>query len=254
VSAFHPSPALVPGMEFRSSVSWFDTSSSQRAYRATPFVSKSGKFSLNTLCIWKCYPQQQIFSLVSTVYSRLRAILIKRFKKELGKRLLNCAFKIAIVYVLTRDNRAIDRFLGMTRRKARTPIKVVEALCTSCVYALSENKRFVYSQAYFQANWLKFQVFRPSDKLSKDFSPGTHLSNLYLRSVAPWEDKVIWKSSPFHSSVYDLWKVEKSLRYRAKAHYSNSSSSGFAFDLSELNSFVRAPEDFSFSSSDEEDY
>jgi len=236
-------------MDFRSSVSWFDSDSQKRKFRAIPFVSKSGKFSLSTLYIWKCHPQQMIFSLISTVYSRILSLLRKRHKFKTSKRLLNCAFKISIVYTITRHSWVLDRFLGMTRASARTPIKAVEGFTTSCVYALSTNKRFVYSQAYFQANWLKFQVFRPSDKLSKEVRMGSHLSNLHLRLGSHSNDD--WIRAEFHSSVYDLWEIDLFIRTIAKTHYQGSS--GFALSVSELDSY-KGPEEFNFSSSDDEDY
>jgi len=86
-------------------------------------------------------------SLISTVYFRLLRILRKRFGFSIRSRLMNCAFKISIAYVITRHNWLIDRFLGMSRKG--TPLKIIEKHVHFCVCELDENKRFVYSQAYF---------------------------------------------------------------------------------------------------------
>jgi hypothetical protein len=238
VKELNPNPVNRPGMDYRSSLSWFNPELSVRKYRAIPFVSQSGKLSIHTLCVWKSYPEQVIMSLVSTIYSRISKILRKRNHK-VGRRLLNSAFKCSIVYAITRNNWLIDRFLGMS---LRTPIKKVEAFIHYCVCALDENKRFVYSQAYSQANWLKFQVFRPCDKSRKEVWSGSHLRNLFLGEIGPYDEARV--SEAFKRSS-DLWEVtpirsgKSSIfsRYRPSAVTLGSYS-----DLSELITFNREAE------------
>jgi hypothetical protein len=227
VKELHPHPAVRPGMDYRSSLSWFNKELSVRKFRAIPFVSLSGKFSLSTLYLWKCYPEQVLFSLISTVYSRILKILRKR--KRVDRRLLNCAFKCSIVYVITRSNWIIDRFLGMSRR---TPIRKVENFIHYCVCELDENKRFVYSQAYYQANWLKFQVFRPSDKSRYEKRAGSHLRNLGFKDATQFCDESLLAAAFQISS--DLWDVTTISYKKSEAHYSMSSS-GSDDLLSELN-------------------
>jgi hypothetical protein len=248
VKSLHPTPIQFPGMEFRTSLGWFDASCSRKKFQSIPFISFSGKFSIHTLGVWKAYPQQVIFSLISTVYFRLLRILRKRFGFRLGRRIMNAAFKIAVVYTITRDNWIIDRFLGMARKG--TPIKVVENHIHFCVSELDENKRFVYSQAYYQANWLKFQVFRPRDKSSDKVEIGSHLRNLGYSSPSQLNDDVLISEAFLRSS--DLWEVTRIRSGDRGAHYASSSESLSV--LSELHNFTREPEDFSWSSSDEELY
>jgi len=244
-------PVVRPGVECRSSVGWFDSSLSRRRFQAVPFVCKSGKLSLHTLFVWKAYPEQVIFSLISTVYFRLLSILRKRFGFNLRSRLMNCAFKISIAYVLTRHNWLIDRFLGMSRKGSS--IKTIEKHVHFCVCELDENKRFVYSQAYFQANWLKFQVFRPRDKSSEKVRIGTHLKNLGFedRSLLDDNDRIAYA----FNRLSNLWEVDAYLPSYAGAHHSVRSGSESAFSLSELARSNWFPEEnFSFSSDDEIDW
>jgi len=207
-------------MEFRTSVRWFSTSHSRAKYQAIPFISKSGKLSLHTFCVWKAYPEQVFFSLVSTVYSRILKILRKRYKYRVRRRLLNCAFKASILYMIFKHDSILDRFLGMTRKGA-APTRAVENFIHSMVCDLDENKRFVYSQAYFQANWLKFQVFRPCDKSSRNnLKVGTHLRNLGF-SYMP-DSKSKHGAEAFLMSN-DMWKISNPRSSDSYTHFQEGS-------------------------------
>jgi hypothetical protein len=224
----HPSPRKWPGMEYRSSCSWFESDSSvSRKFHSIPYVSKSGKFSIYTLYLWKAYPQQVIMSLISTVFARLLKIWRKRFG-ILYRGDLNTLLKISIVYVLTRDNWVLDRFLGMSR-KGKSSKKAARGFTHFCVSKLDGDKRFVYSQAYKHANWLKFQVFRPSDKSREMIKCGSHLRNNF-KDMDTFDNG--YASSAFQIST-DFWEVHKILSMdREGIHY--DSSSEFPDNLSEL--------------------
>jgi len=160
---------------------------------------------------------------------------------------MNAAFKTSIVYVLTKDNWVIDRFLGMSRKGKS--IKSIENHTMFCVSELDENKRFVYSQAYFQANWLKFQVFRPRDKSSEKVNVGSHLRSLGISDVRQLDDNN--RISSTFQICSNLWEVDSILPSENGAHYRGSSGS-FPF-LSEL-SRTWEPETWDFDSSDESQY
>jgi len=132
---------------------------------------------------------------------------------------MNVAFKTSILYVITRDNWVIDRFLGMASPKGAS-IRAAENHITFCVYALDENKRFVYSQAYFQANWLKFQVFRPRDKSSEKVSTGSHLRSLGISDLHQLDDND--RIADTFQISYNLWSVDAILCYDREAHYASS--------------------------------
>jgi len=162
-------------MEFRSSTRWFSEELSVRKVRQIPFISKSGKFSASTLYFWRSYPEQVFLSVVSTVYSRILAILHKRFKR-VSRRLRDSIVKVSTVYTINKDDYIIDRFLGMAR--PGTPMKHVSNFAHYCAIQLDDDKQFVYSQALRRADWLKFQAHGPGDKSSKYMCHSTHLRNL----------------------------------------------------------------------------
>lgn len=174
-------PTRKSGVSFRTSFRWF-VSSDLRTTNSVPYISSSGKLSIYNVYRWDSLPAQVFASVVSTSYTRMMNLLHKRHSKNFAyvKSLRNACIKVALCYVITHNDYVIDRFLGMTRRKARTPKKVVNNYAHRCVCNLDGDKRFVYSQAYTQANWLKFLVKRPSDK-SRGCSGrglGSHLKNL----------------------------------------------------------------------------
>jgi len=233
VKELNPNPANRPGMEFKSSLSWFCEKPSIRRFRAIPFVSLSGKFSLHTLYVWKSYPEQVIFSLISTVFARILKILRKR--RVASRRILNCAFKASVVYVITRSD-ILDRFLGMSRK---APVRKVENFVCKCVYELDENKRFVYSQAFYQANWLKSQVFRPRDKSRKELDVGTHLRNLGFLDMCRRFDDV--KASQAFERSSDLWEVCRPSGKFTHTRYHGTLER--VVSLSDLIVFSREPEE-----------
>jgi hypothetical protein len=225
IKELHPISLKRPGMEFRSSLRWFDYVASKRSYISIPFVNKWGKLSLSTLYIWRAYPEQVFSSVASTVYKRIRSVLQKRLKR-LSQCDKNNIFKISLSYVLTKDYWIVDRFLGMSRKT--TPRKLVTNFVHYCVSKLDADKRFVYSQAYQQANWLKFQALGPSDKSRVQTWKKTHLLN--LQKGLPLGR--ISKSVAFEKSI-DFWDVTPFLHVK-KIGPSQLSDSGYFLKLSEL--------------------
>lgn len=175
----HPSPS--GGVSFRSSMRWF-VSRDQLVTNSVPYISKQCKISIYNTYRWRSYPAQTFATVASTLYRRIMNLLLKRHSNNLSyaKGLRNACIKVSLCYAITHHDYIIDRFLGMTRRKSRSPKKVVNGYVHRCVCNLDGDKRFVYSQAYTQANWLKFLVKRPSDKSRENSGRriGSHLKSL----------------------------------------------------------------------------
>lgn len=201
-----------------------------RKFHAIPFVSKSGKLSIHTLYLWKAYPEQVFMSVVSTVYRRLLCLHWKRFH-YVRRRDLNNLLKVSIVFVITKDSWLIDRFLGMNR--TGTSKKAVTNFVHFCVSQLDGDKRFVYSQAYKQANWLKFQVLRPSDKSREIAKYSAHLKKNFEDAHLPSAHDA---SIAFQISV-DFWRVDRLLAVvQEDTHH--ASDSEIPDNLSELASRI----------------
>jgi hypothetical protein len=208
----HPSSVHRPGMEFRTSIRWFSHGSSVRKARHVPFVSISGKVSIHTLYIWKCLPQQLFTSMISTTYKRLLKIITKRFHRvKYDHR--NACIKAAILYYLNLNDSFIDRFLGMFRKG--TPMRSVMNYLQYCVSGLDENKRFVYSHAFYQAKWLKFQSLGTRDKSRIYELGGWHLKNLFANTPTD-SDEV--QGISFLERACSFWRYEPLISDRAEVH------------------------------------
>jgi len=226
VRELHPCPRKRPGMEFRSSLIWFSHSSVRRTY-CVPFITKSGKLSIHSLYVWKAHPEQIFFSMVSTVYRRLLRIISKRNFKSISASFCHSIMKVAIVYMLHKSDNIIDRFLGMAR--PGTPMKAVNGYAHFCVTALDENKRFVYSQAWYQAYWLKFLGRRPRDKSRYKVDMGSHLRNNFLDVTDICDDE---KRLAFENSL-DFFNCTPLRKFEKRVPLSRRESSGSLPSLSE---------------------
>jgi len=201
-----------------------------------PFVSKSGKLSANTLYLWRAYPEQVFLSMVSTVYSRILKILIKRFK-YVSRRLRDACIKVSTVYMINKDDFIIDRFLGMARKG--TPIKAISNFAHFCAIQLDDDKRFVYSQALTRADWLKFQVSRPGDKSSKHMCHSSHLKSLL--------------GDRFGQNISSAWLREKSCDFFTTERAGLDEEEAHSLGSSEFSSLLSEPQ-HSYDGFSEDDY
>jgi len=190
-------------MKFKTSLRWFSEHLSKREVFQIPFVSRSGKLSINTLYFWRAYPEQVFISVLSTVHSRILAIMHKRFSMRVSRRLRDAIIKVAAVYTINKDDYIIDRFLGMAR--PGTPIKYISNFAHFCAFQLDEDKRFVYSQALARANWLKYQAKGPGDKSRKQMCHPTHLRNL----LDGLDEQFIRSGPSIFKKYTNFWKTDR---------------------------------------------
>lgn len=199
-----PHPPL-EGMVSRTSYRWFDCQISKRVFTPIPFVNRSGKFSINTLCFWTAYPEQIVASLCSTVYNRLLRIIANRFtwRYAVGNRQL--LLKISALYTVTHHDSMLDRFLGILRKEKG--IGAAQRLCYHYTCKLGAHTRFVYNQLTSLSLWLTFRSTTcRRDKPSKEFGGKAHTTiggedlwpvrQIYqaFRGASltwrPWEDRI----------------------------------------------------------------
>jgi len=204
----------------RTSYRWFDCQLSQRVFTPIPFVNRSGKFSINTLCFWTAYPEQIVASLCSTVYQRLLRIIANRFtwKYAVGNRQL--LLKISALYTVTHHDSMVDRFLGILRKQDN--LGVAHRLLYHYTCKLGAHTRFVYNQLTSLSLWLTFRSTTcRRDKPSPEYGPRAHtitegegswpLRQIYesFRGASltwrPWSDKV----SGGKHALDRLYRVER---------------------------------------------
>jgi len=161
----NPSSLHYPGLKFRNSRRWSDLPRKREVFQI-PYVSVSGKFSLQPLYSWYCAPSQFVSSVAATVYSRLLKLLSRRFcfSFKRMRKYREVTLKISLLYTMLHDDSIIDRFLGILGNPSNQ--KAAINYCHFCYCRLDDTQRFVFTQACSQASWLELQAERPSAKSS----------------------------------------------------------------------------------------
>jgi hypothetical protein len=150
-------------MEIRASLRWIDSCKFPNGGLNVPFIDELGRFTGLTLHKWSCDPRSLFASVVATILKRLVAYARKHNKNYIVKRNYHRLCGAAIYYAMSRNLYFWDRVLFFTRdleKKGNLIHKL--RLFFSCRW--DDNKRFVYGQASFQANWLLFRAAKPRDK------------------------------------------------------------------------------------------
>jgi len=162
-------PDYIPGFSVRSSKRWFaneDWSSREKRPYPMAFISKSGKISMSHCATWVAHPEQVLATYTSTIYLRLRRIIVRRHGLKEFKRISGVCFRAASLHAITHDNWIIDRFLGILRKKSGK--KAIASILHLVMCNLGDNERFVYNQICHQILWLTFRSERPRDKPNKE--------------------------------------------------------------------------------------
>lgn len=189
----------------RTSMRWFDVKTSKRVFTPIPFVSKSGKFSVNTLCYWTAYPEQIVATLSSTVLSRLKKIIARRFSWRYCKENLRLLAKISFLYTVTHSDYLMDRFLGILKRKANTGLAHRFLYHSTC--KLGEDDRFVYNQLCNMSLWLSFRCRtckRDKPSMEKPVDPLSWFNlsgeNSFINYNKFRQSTITWKTAKARSS------------------------------------------------------
>jgi len=172
-------------MSLKTSTRWFRNWKNFTEVRPIqiPFILPSGKISTRKLATWKCFPEQAVASVASTVYHRLLKILRKRLtERKIKPKDYSVCFRIAVYYSITHSDYFLDRALALLGR-SRKIAKVVSCF----IGKLSDKLWFVYRQICLQISWLTSRSKWISDKLrvkeiSKDLIVKASKSPEYVKS------------------------------------------------------------------------
>jgi len=173
-----PIPARVPGMSFKlNQRGWLDSSLPRE--RAVPFVDPLGRLSPNILGYWRTNDQTFLASMVSTVYTRLRRLSVRRTKSRKWNRSLDLAFQAACVYILTRSDWYMDRCISLLARNDAA----LRALTYGVIQKLGADTRFVLGQLSHQGLWLKSRAAKP--RVKPNYSEMARMDPWFSRRPSP---------------------------------------------------------------------
>jgi len=135
-------------MKLMRSQVWAPKVSSKTKLRALPYIMPSGHLSGSALLTWKCTAFQWFSTVVRAVIEKIKArsIINKRSRYKTYRQLT----EIAIYYVLTSNESALERLLCCRRRGFR-------GLLYFLIKRLDEPMRFCFDQALSSALWFELR-------------------------------------------------------------------------------------------------
>jgi hypothetical protein len=151
------------GISIRRSKRWIDTTPVVRQWYDLPLINRLGQFTGQSAHTLQCGPADVFSTTVATIVSRLKRQASRFNDKHVVSANLRVLLRAAVYYALSRNSYFMDRVLYLLRY-LRSNGATIHKLTIKFLSKCDANKRFVYSQACYQANWLLFRVCRPRDK------------------------------------------------------------------------------------------
>lgn len=164
-------PPAMKAIAVRSG-NWVECLRTPSAFFHIPLIDRLGRFTGFNVYRWDCNPSSVISTVISTICSRIRAYSHRHNKFKTVLRFLPQLLRASTVYALTRNSYFWDRVLFVARDLA-TRGHLLHKISLYYLAKLDENKRFVYSQASYQAYWLLFRAKRPRDKSRFIYKPSS---------------------------------------------------------------------------------
>jgi len=160
----------VKAVNIRESKKWATDQEFVRAPAGLPLLDEVGKYTGSVSYIVDIHPAAYIGSVVSTVYTRLRAFTRRHNKSErnFDNKWKNLLLRASAYYALTKNSYFWDRVLACVRH--RTNRRRISGMIHYFSHKLDDYKWFLYSQCCLQTNWLTFRANRPRDKSSLERS------------------------------------------------------------------------------------
>lgn len=160
-----PNPRYALGLRVRNSSRWYDNAPFPTGNYAMPYITETGKYSGHKIWDWNSTPDKVVGTLISTVYQRLFKWALKKNNKRDVYRATKLILRCAVYYTLSKNNYFMDRALFLLKNLSRNN-STIHKLVVYFSLKLDDSRRFVYSHACLQAQWLTFRAVRPRDKSS----------------------------------------------------------------------------------------
>jgi hypothetical protein len=141
-----------------------------------PFIDRLGRYTGRSIFRWRARVTDVFATTVSTIASRLLRYASKHNHSKVVGRHRRLILRSAAYYALSKNSYYMDRFLYFLRGLGERS-RPAHAALVSNIVKLDANKRFVYSQACYQANWLLTRALKPRDKSKLKFKDLTTVPN-----------------------------------------------------------------------------
>lgn len=165
--SFDHFPFRLEGIEVKRTSRWIDGPQLISEYNI-PYIDKWGRISGSTFATVRCSPQQFVATIVATVTQRLKRIATRYNGHGAVIRNSKLLVKAAYYYAVSKNDWFRSRFVELSK-SIRENRRIMNGLTFKFLAKMDDYTRFVYSQVYFQTNWLFSRAQWPRDK-SRFFS------------------------------------------------------------------------------------
>lgn len=165
-------PFRLEGIELRRTERWIDGPQITSEY-TIPYIDRWGRITGSSFATVRCSPQQYVATIVATVTQRLKQFAARKNGHGAVIRNSKLLVKAAYYYAVSKNDWFRSRFLELSKSIGENR-RTMNGLLNKFLAKMDDYTRFVYSQVYFQTNWLFSRAEWPRDKsrffkLSKTF-------------------------------------------------------------------------------------
>lgn len=153
----------IRGLSLRRSKRWLTTVPVVRNRFELPLIDRLGRFTGETIYSLVCDPADVLSTTISTVFSRLWRYANAHNKYDVCAPRRRDILRAAVYYVLQKNSYFMDRILVFLRDLGKLG-KLIHRTTLKFLSKCDADKRFVYGQACYNANWLIFRACKPRDK------------------------------------------------------------------------------------------
>lgn len=155
-------PFRLEGVEIKRSDRWIVGPQLTSEYNI-PFIDRWGQITGSTFATVRCSPQQYVATIVATVLQRLKQIVYCKNGHRGVVSHSKLLLKAAYYYAVSKNDWFRARFVELSKSIGEN-YKAMHGLTSKFLAKTDDYTRFVYSQVYFQTNWLYSRARWPRDK------------------------------------------------------------------------------------------
>jgi len=142
---------------------WYTQRDLVKSSYVIPYIDKLGAFTGHDLATVRCSPSQYVATVTATILDRLRKRATQYNNHKVVNKHRSLLTGAAYYYSISKNSWFLDRVLALLKNLEENQ-RIIWKILKKFLCTLDENKRFVYSQVYFQTNWLYTRALAPRDK------------------------------------------------------------------------------------------
>jgi hypothetical protein len=158
-----PDQRQVRGLSLRRSKRWLATVPVVRNRFQLPLIDRLGRFTGESVYTLAGTPADVLSTTIATIHSRLWRYACAHNEYGVCSPRRKDILRAAVYYTITKNSYFMDRILAILRN-LKSCGKALHKTTLRFLSKCDADKRFVYGQACYNANWLIFRACKPRDK------------------------------------------------------------------------------------------